>query len=224
MAIQIQTITKDGQGNPLSILSRQFFSFSYGGRNIEDFDLVATFPNDRLDKTIYAEFNDTVSEYSELDGQLFWLSSFTAGKINFTLSTDGITVSQLEDFKSWFRPGIERELILSENHNRGILARVASAPAMSLLPFEQDIEVEVNNTIYTTKTSLYKGDITLELVMDDPKWYSLNSIINEITPETLKIIHEDGIPHESMIHTHGFFADNYYSFLNEEGYVLEKNN
>ena len=162
MGVQVQSATKyvneEGKLIPLSILNRQFISFSYGEKNIEDFDLLAVFSNDRLDKEIYAPFNDTTTEQAELDGQMFWRSNFKAGQLSFDLATDGMTSVQLQDFKNWFQPGIERELILSEHYGRAILARVASAPQMSLLPFEKEVEVNIAGTLHKTKTSLYKGD------------------------------------------------------------------
>lgn len=183
MGVQVQSATKyineEGKLVPLSILNRQFISFSYGGKNIEDFDLLAVFSNDRLDKEIYAPFNDTTTEQAELDGQMFWRTNFKAGGLSFNLATDGITSAQLEEFKIWFQPGIERELILSEYHNRGILARVSSTPQMSLLPFEKEVEVAIGQDenlkpiYYKTKISLYKGEIKLDFVMDDPYWYSI---------------------------------------------------
>lgn len=200
MGVQVQSATKDRQGNPLSILNRQFISFSYGGKNIEDFDLLAIFSGNRLNKEIYAPFNDTTTEQAELDGQIFWRTNFKANQINFDLATDGITSAQLEEFKSWFQPGFEKELVLTENHNRAIMARVASAPQISLLPFEKEIQVKVGNTQITTSVSLYKGDIKLSFVMDDPFWYSKDSYLNNsiITKEDAKLIYEDGIPHASM--------------------------
>ena len=114
MGIQIQELVKDRQGNPLSILNKQFISFSYGGKNIEDFDLIAVF-NDRLNKNIYSDFEDVVSENSEVDGQLYWKTKINPNELSFTLATDGISSKQLEEFKLWFSPGIERELIYVEN-------------------------------------------------------------------------------------------------------------
>ena len=210
MGVQVQTSTRDGQGNPLSILKRQFISFSYGGRDIEDFDLLVVFSSDRLSKELYAPFKDTTTEQEELDGQMFWRSSFNAGQLNFVLATDGITSAQLEDFKRWFQPGIEKELILSEYHNRAILARVSSAPQISLLPFEKEVEVNIAGTLHKTKTSLYKGEISISFVMDDPYWYSLVSVLKEIKPEDLKLIYEDGIPHLSMLKNACFLADKQY--------------
>lgn len=214
MGVQVQSATKyineEGKLIPLSILNRQFISFKYGGKNIEDFDLLAVFSNDRLDKEIYAPFNDTTTEQAELDGQMFWRSNFKAGQLSFNLATDGMTSAQLEDFKNWFQPGIERELILSEYHNRAILARVSSAPHISLLPFEKEVNVQIGNTSYPTKTSLYKGEIKLDFVMDDPYWYSINTYIDSINEESLKLIYEDGIPHTQMFQTECFLANNQY--------------
>ena len=41
MGIQVYSATHSGEGNPLSVLGRHFISFSYGGKNIEDFNLLA---------------------------------------------------------------------------------------------------------------------------------------------------------------------------------------
>jgi hypothetical protein len=93
MGVQVQSATKyineEGKLIPLSILKRQFISFSYGYKknedgedipvNIEDFDLLAVFGNDRLEKGAYASFDDTTTEQAELDGQMFWRSNFKAG-------------------------------------------------------------------------------------------------------------------------------------------------
>lgn len=77
--------------------------------------------------------------------------------------------------------------------------------------------VSVGGNTYKTKTSLYKGDITLEFVMDDPYWYSIKSIITEdVNPENLKVVLEDGVPHFSMLQNSCFLADNKY-FDDKEG-------
>jgi len=64
-------------------------------------------------------------------------------------------------------------LILAEHPNRAILARVAEPPQISLLPFEDDVTITINSVQYKTKTTLYKGDIHLKLVMDEPHWYAI---------------------------------------------------
>ena len=203
MALQVTELTKDGAGKSRSILSRQFISFSYGGKNIEDFNLIAVFNSDRLSKNIYSSFEDTTTNQEELDGQFYWRTKFNSNELQFSLTTDGMTQRELDEFKMWFKPGVERELVLSENHNRAIMARVSTTPVISMLPFEIEQEVSIGDQKYKTSTSIFKGDITLDFIMDDPYWYSLQSCIktsaNTLTKEELKIIFEDGIPHISML-------------------------
>jgi len=47
---------------------RSFISFTYGGRRIEDFDLIATISGDRINHNAYSSFEDTVTSYDNLDG------------------------------------------------------------------------------------------------------------------------------------------------------------
>lgn len=225
MAIQVYEATRNGEGVPLSVLSRQFISFSYGGKNIEDFNLLVVFANDRYEKNVYSSFNDTTTNQAELDGQLFWRSKYDALSVSFTLATDGMTEKELEDFKSWFIPGIERELILSEHHNRAVAARVASAPQMKMVPFEESAEVNIAGQFYSTSTTVYKGEILLEFVADNPYWYSISSFVSDLSQEELKIIYEDGLPHISMLKAPCFLANNLYyngtSVVSNSGLVID---
>lgn len=95
MGIQVYSATHNGEGNPLSVLGRHFISFSYGGKNIEDFNLLACFSGDRLNKGVYAPFQDVTTQQTELDGQMFWSSSYSAGTLTFFLATDGMTVKEI---------------------------------------------------------------------------------------------------------------------------------
>jgi len=183
---QVFLATHNGEGKRLPHFNRAYISFTFGGRYIEDFSLIATM-KDRLNKNIYANFSDSTSNYETLDGQYHWGTHMEANGLEFTLSTDGMLQEELEDFKEWFRPGVERELILSEHPNRVIMARVSSPPQMSMIPYEEERTFSYNNNIYTAKTASYRGDITLAFVMDDPFWYSkLNYIPTYIDPDTLE--------------------------------------
>ena len=78
----------------------------------------------------------------------------------------------------------------------------------------------VSNHPYKTKTTLYKGEINLKFVMDQPHWYSVTNILGKkngdryidmwddangetvsifASQDALKILYEDGIPLGSMI-------------------------
>jgi len=85
----------------------------------------------------------------------------------------------LDEFLHWFSAGSIRELILSEHPNRAALARVGEPPQIEMLPFAHDIQMNVSGSIYKTKTTLYKGDIILKLIMDEPHWYSLENILGK---------------------------------------------
>ena len=217
---QVYLATHDEEGNRLPLMNRSFISFSYGGKPIEDFNLIATF-NDRLEKNVYAEFEDSTSNYETLDGQYFWGTHFQPNQLSFTLSTDGITQQELDNFKRYFMPGVEKELILAEHPNRAILARVSAAPRVSLLPFEEKVTV-FNTQISTT---LYKGNINLSFVMDEPFWYGKmnyiptyvdgNSTLNN--KDYLKIFLEDGIPFEQQLIGSPIFLGNSILVENNNG-------
>ena len=222
---QVYQATHDGEGNSLPYLSRSFISFTFGGKAIEDFGLIVT-TSDRLERAAYTPFSDITSSYDTLNGQLYWGTKYEPNQLSLTLSTDEMSDRQLDDFREWFAPGENRELILAEHPNRAIMARVSEPPAISMIPFEKKVDIEWPNfeasttTILTTSTTVYKGDITINFVMDEPVWYaklnymptyvnkytleeissgSLNAIDTKYDKEAQKIMHEDGIPHQSVL-------------------------
>jgi len=49
-------------------MHRSFISFLYGGKNIEDFNLLAITENNSMDRYIYSEFNDHITNSEIIDG------------------------------------------------------------------------------------------------------------------------------------------------------------
>ena len=217
---QVYAATHKGE-KYLPFMERSFISFSYGGKNIEDFDLIATIESNSLQRKAYAEFNDIVTQSDVYDGQLYWSSHFEPNVLDFILATDGITEQKLDEFKQYFKPGTPRELILAEHPNRAIFARVMAAPELDLLPFEGEGTVKIAEKEYTTSTTLYKGQIKLSLVMDEPFWHSVINVLGK--PEgslkqgywidangessyilndkdALKVIMEDNVPTVDMLY------------------------
>lgn len=238
---QVYKATHDGEGKRLPLMNRSFISFIYGGRYIEDFNLLATISSNRLDYSLYTAFKDNTTSYSNLDGRQYWGTHYSNVHLEFTLSTDGIDERMLDDFKYWFQAGITRELILSEHPNRAIYARVTEAPRMSLLPFEGNAFVSIGafDDPHPVKTTLYKGDISLVLESDSPHWYALDNIIGrkvnntylnewrppympdntpyvsvKDSPDALKIIYEDGIPLGSSIASNMLLGNGTYALIN----------
>lgn len=205
---QVYDATHDGEGNRLPHRYRSFISFTYGGKYIEDFGIISVIEGDRITRNAYANFEDLTSTYAVVDGQFYWGTHFTNNQISFSLATDGMTQNQLDDFKHWFQPGKMRELILAEHPNRAIMARVDAPPVYSLLPFEHNATIVIEEEVYTIQTTLYKGSIQLSFTMDDPYWYGIDKYItheqlfgNGIEPDkdALKVMLEDGIPYEHAL-------------------------
>lgn len=237
---QVYQATHEGE-NYLPFMDRSFISFSYGGKYIEDFNLIAVTNGDRMQRGAYAPFDDIVTNYPVLNGQFYWGTYSHNNTITFSLATDGITQRQLDDFKHWFAPGKTRELILAEHPNRAIMARVQEPPQMNLLPFEKEVQIRIKNQYYNTSTTLYKGEIELTMIMDEPYWYAKLNIFGyrdsdglyhdtwydiaagrerhvlEI-PDALKIIHEDGIPMSNMIEHTMLFGGNIFASVSYEIY------
>ena len=92
-----QATHKDGQY--LSYMNRSFISFSYGGKNIEDFNLLATIDGNRLTRDAYSSFDDLTTTYDAINGQFYWGSYYRTNTLKLNLATDGITQNELDDFK-----------------------------------------------------------------------------------------------------------------------------
>ncbi len=225
---QVYKATHDGSLR-LPFMQRSFISFTYGGKPIEDFNLIATTAQDRMEREGYASFDDLTTTYDTIQGQFYWGTYYRTNSITFDLATDEILQKDLDAFKKWFIAGATKELILAEHPNRAIMARVANPPALHLLPFETKATLNIGEITYTTSTTAYRGEITLELVMDEPFWYAKQNILgiqntnegyydqswvdanNNITtvlnsPDALKIIYEDGIPLGSAAQTSVFLG------------------
>ena len=213
---QVYQATHDGADNRLPLMHRSFISFTYGGENIEDFNFVSVVSGDRMDRNIYANFEDSTSTYNVIDGQFYWGTHYTTNSLSLTLATDEIEEALLEKFKRMFTPGPPKELVLAEHPNRAIMARVSEVPQYHLLPFqkvsEKTINIGGNSKTYQVSTTVYRGEIDLKFVMDDPYWYSRENILPDShynvnnqwvstlqDDDILKIIFEDGVPTRSMI-------------------------
>lgn len=238
---QIYLVTHDGNENRLPYMNRSFISFTFGGKHIEDFNLIATFSSEGMDQNAYADFEDITSENKVVDGQLYWRTRVAARELTFDLATDSLTQPQLDDFLQWFAPGQIRQLVLAEHPNRAIYARVGKPPQLKLTPYESTVEVVLGGNTYTTSTTVYKGTITLELVMDDPYWFALLNIFGYVSEsggtriyrdvwtnandievdamsdkDALKIAIEDGIPFSTMIQDTMHFGNNVVADMNTD--------
>ncbi len=194
----MRTATFGGEGQSLPIIQRQFISLSWGGKNIEDFDLLITY-KDYMERELYAPYDNFTTNYVGVDGQSYWLSSHKARTLTYTLSTDGMSTKKLEDFKAHFKPGLSKKLILTEFPYRYAMARVNVAPIMALMPFETTESIMLNGEEKQFRTTEYRGNITLEFVLDDPFWYSEVACLDSQSEEALQENFTTGIPLKEQI-------------------------
>ena len=237
---QVYTATHDGGDNRLPYRYRSFISFSFGGKWIEDFNLIATIDGDRMQRNLTGEFKDLTSSYEVLDGEFYHSTHFRSNSLDFNLSTDGMDSRELEAFVAWFSPGKIRELVLAEHPNRAIMARISDPPTLNMIPFEKKVTLEIAGQPYTTSVTNFKGDISLSLTMDEPFWYSIvnifgkvkvntlnqvnyinewnninffenNAVAQQTLKDLLKIVYEDGTPLNSMIASPMLFGNDVYA-------------
>lgn len=182
---QVYQATHDGELR-LPFMYRSFISFSFGGKNIQDFGIIRVTEGQRMQSNLYTEFEDLTQEYDVLHGQFYWGTHFKPLILQYLLSTDGMTQTQMDKFKAWFAPGKMRQLIRAEHPNRGILARVQTPPVMNMLAFQGSQKKSIAGTIYEIPTTLYKGDIKVSFVCDDPFWYSIQNLLGKRYIVTLK--------------------------------------
>jgi len=73
---QVYKATHEEGGKRLPFMYRSFISFTYGGKHIEDFNLIAVTNGDRMEREGYAEFEDLTSTYDTINGQFYWGTYF----------------------------------------------------------------------------------------------------------------------------------------------------
>lgn len=239
MATHIAPTSGNTSWSHTSYMNRSFISFSFGGRWIDDWGLVATIDGDRMQRAGSANFEDLVSTYDVADGQFYWGTHYNANELSFILATDRITQEELDDFRHWFSAGHMAELVLSEHPNRGIIARIGEPININVLPFEEKTSINILGQEYETSTTIYKGEINIRFVMDEPFWYSKkqyfdstfidannNSVATLDSKDAIKIILEDGIPIKEMFTAPTMIGDNKIYLDNEikdnTGLVLGK--
>lgn len=219
---QVYKATHDGAGQRLPFMNRSFISFSFGGKWIEDYGFIVISDGTHYARPLFSDFAHNITDLEVADGQIYWSTHYNANSLSLTLATDGIEDSMLEEFKRWFAPHNTRELVLSEHPYRTILARISSVPSIDTYVIKKEVTTKIGGMEYKTYTSLHRGSITLEFVMDEPFWHSRANILcyekpnGEIdydrwldandTPvyiledkDAIKVITEDGIPANAML-------------------------
>ena len=185
---------------------KEFLDFSFNGKYISEFGLVAVFDGDRLSFNGSPDFQDEVTSVEGVPGQYFWGTKFKTIKRSFTLVTDGMTEKQLNSFKKHFCPGYYGKFIEDQYMHRYSYCRVANPAAFSIVPFREPTVVSSlgQSQNYTIYTNIYKGEIKLTLEWDEPFYYSslkyiddtswdYNNLSKDIIEESFRAVYNNNI-------------------------------
>ena len=176
-----------------------FISFSFNGRDIQDFGLIAVADNNRYSRQLVQSFTANYSTIKGRAGDIYWDTDIGPQTISFSLATDGMTSEQFRDFQAFFTPGVNGKLVLAESPYRYVYARLNEAPVLSFLAFEDVVNVRGIN-FYTT---IYKGNTSLSFHISEPKWISDDIVASNEELEK-KWYLESALPNVNLISTSSY--------------------
>lgn len=193
MGLQVEELTRGREP-----WEKEFIDFSFNGKHISEFGLVAVSDGDRLSLDASPSFSDETSTVNGLSGQYYWGTTFDAGKKTFKLATDGMTEKQVAAFKKHFLPGHYGKLVLDEKLGRYCYARVSSVSTISFIPFQETIIVAGG----PLTTNIYKGESSLTFQMDYPFWMAETNVVDgsSLTEETVRKVYANNIPLSNSTH------------------------
>lgn len=169
MGIQVQELT-----HGLMPWQKEYIDFSFAGRHISDFGLVAVTSGDRYSFKGSPEFQDETSTVNGVWGQYYWGTNFKTITYEYSLATDGMTERQFEEFKSVFQPGKYGQFYEDTWFNKYCYARVSKVVNFTFIPFQE--EVEVAGVKFQGR--IYKGECKLTLIQDRPFKYSFYQVLD----------------------------------------------
>lgn len=172
MGIQVSQLTQGKEP-----WEKEFIDFSFNGKYISEFNLVATSSGDRYSFSSFPSFEDEVSDVQGAFGQLYWGTRVQNLRRSFNLATDGMTEQDLSAFKEHFRPGQYGRFIEPHLPYRYSNCRVAEVVQFDFVPFKKEITY-LGQKITTNE---YKGTARIVFVWDNPKTYSEYNCVPEDT-------------------------------------------
>lgn len=195
MGIQVTELTQN-----LMPWGKEYIDFSFAGRHISEFGLVAVTSSDRYQFPGSPEFKDEVSEVNGVWGQYYWGTNFKTRTYTYSLATDGMTERQFEEFKRLFRPGHYGQFYEDTWFERYCYVRVKNVLDFTFVPFQE--QVEVAGVKFPSR--VYRGECKLVLIQDKPFLHSfyqvLDSKISDLNNKTdngraaLRAMYHSNIP------------------------------
>lgn len=169
MGIQVQELTQN-----LMPWQKEFIDFSFAGRRLSDFGLVAVTSGDRYNFAGSPEFSDETTTVNGVWGQYYWGTNYKTKTYSYNLATDGMTERQFEDFKKHFKPGFYGQFYEDTWFDRYCYVRLKGTADFSFVPFQE--EVEMAGVKFQSR--IYKGECKISFIQDRPFMYSFYQVLN----------------------------------------------
>lgn len=169
MGVQVQELTQN-----LMPWGKEYIDFSFAGRHISEFGLVAVTSGDRYQFAGSPEFADETSTVNGVWGQYYWGTNFKTKTYSYSLATDGMTERQYEDFKRHFRPGHYGQFYEDTWFERYCYVRIKTVVDFTFIPFQE--EVEVAGVKFPSR--IYKGEAKISFIQDRPFMYSFYQVLD----------------------------------------------
>ena len=157
----------------------EFIDFSFDGKKITDFGLVAVVDGDRLQFDGSPSFTDETTAVNGVVGQYYWGTNIGTKTKTYTLATDGMTEQQIQAFQYHFRPGRYGKFIDDTFAFRYSYCRVSSVTNFKMVPFKKEIEYKVDGKKIKSFINEYKGEITISFTWDYPYSFSEANYIDK---------------------------------------------
>ena len=169
MGIQVQELTHN-----LMPWGKEYIDFSFAGRHISEFGLVAVTSGDRYQFAGSPDFEDETSSVKGVWGQHYWGTNFKTKTYTYNLATDAMTERQFEDFKYHFRPGHYGQFYEDAWFDKYCYARIHSKVEFNFIPFQEEVEVAGHKFM----GRVYKGEAKISFIQDRPFKYSFYQVLN----------------------------------------------
>ena len=190
MGIQVEELTRN-----LMPWGKEYIDFSFAGRHISEFGLVAVTSGDRYKFAGSPDFEDETSNVNGVWGQYYWGTNYKTKTYSYSLATDGMTERQLEEFKYHFRPGHYGQFYEDAWFDRYCYVRIKAVVDFNFIPFQE--EAEVAGVKFLSR--IYKGECNISFIQDRPFMYSFYQILDSKISE-LNTLNDNGKAAARMMH------------------------
>lgn len=162
-----------------------FIRLTFDGVKTSDLNLYVVSNSGRYTTSLSPQFENRTTSVPGRPGLLYWGTDLGAQELTIQLATDGITGTQLNKLKKLFVPGKLGTLSFEESSYREYKVMLLAPSSMNFVPF---IKTEASGY----PTSLYKGEIELQLTTLEPYGYSITGLYTGSLDNPSRL--ESGLP------------------------------